>query len=92
MRDGRFEWDDRKAARNLAKHLVDFVDACLVFEDMHALDDIDDEVEHGEERFIRLGLAKGRVLAVVYAERGKRKRIISARRAERHEQDRYFLR
>jgi uncharacterized DUF497 family protein len=33
---------------------------------------------------------EGTLLHVVFTERGERIRIISARRAERHEQDRYF--
>ena len=35
-------------------------------------------------------MCEGVILHVTYTERGKRIRIISARRAERHEQDRYY--
>jgi uncharacterized DUF497 family protein len=36
-----------------------------------------------------LGMCGGVILHVTYTERGQRIRIISARRAERHEQDHY---
>ena len=44
-----------------------------------------------EERFVIIGMAEGEVfLFVAYTERDERIRIISARRATRHEQDHYF--
>ena len=88
MRDKRFEWDDRKADTNLRDHKVSFALARLVFDDPNALDEVDDEPD--EERWARIGLAQGLFLYVVYTDRGHRIRIISARRAERHEQDRYY--
>jgi len=45
---------------------------------------------YGEERWNLLGMCEGVILHVTYTERGERIRIISARRAERHEQDRYY--
>ncbi|HEY3777698.1 MAG TPA: BrnT family toxin [Rhizomicrobium sp.] len=44
----------------------------------------------GEESSITIGMAKGRLLTVVRAERGERIRIISARRAEKQECDDYY--
>jgi len=88
MRDDRFEWDDRKAASNLRKHELSFELARLVFDDPHAIEEPDDEVE--EERWQRIGLAQGRLLTVVHTFRGSRIRIISARKADSHEQDIYF--
>ena len=41
-------------------------------------------------RISLLGLYRREVLYVAYTERGDNIRIISARRAERHEQDRYY--
>jgi len=35
---GDFEWDDAKAAANLAKHGVAFEEAVTAFDDPHALD------------------------------------------------------
>ncbi|MGO9742804.1 MAG: BrnT family toxin [Roseiarcus sp.] len=51
---------------------------------------IDDRHDYGEEGVNVLGMCEGALLHVTYTERGERIWIISARRAERHEQDHYF--
>jgi uncharacterized DUF497 family protein len=62
-----------------------------VFEDAFAIDRLDDREHYDEERFVIIGMAKGRILLfVAYTERGERIRVISARRATQHEQDDYF--
>jgi uncharacterized DUF497 family protein len=59
-----------------------------VFDDDAMLTMRDDE-QH-EERFVVLGIGSmGRILVVVYAIRGDRVRIISARKATRHERSQY---
>jgi uncharacterized DUF497 family protein len=76
---GDFEWDDAKAATNLAKHGVAFDEAVTVFDDPDALDmpDLLDPT-----RLVLIGESRRlRVLFVVHAERGDRVRLISARRA-----------
>jgi uncharacterized DUF497 family protein len=85
-----FEWDDRKAARNLIDHKVSFEQAAAAFRDPFAVEWIDGRKEYGEERSILLGIYEREVLYVVYTERGDNIRIISARRAEKHEQDGYY--
>ena len=45
---------------------------------------------HGEARCILTGMANGILLTVVDTERCARTRIISARRATRHEQREYY--
>jgi len=86
-----FEWDERKARTNLRRHRVDFADAATVFEDDRAVTVTDEE--QNEERFSTLGLdALGRELVVIYTMRGKRIRIISARRATRREREEYHKR
>ena len=86
-----FEWDERKARTNLRRHRVDFADAATVFEDDRAVTVTDEEPD--EERFSTLGLdALGRELVVIYTMRGKRIRIISARRATRREREEYHKR
>jgi uncharacterized DUF497 family protein len=82
-----FEWDSRKAAGNFRKHGVRFVDAVAVLEDDEAVTIADDAEE---DRWVTIGVdAAGRTLVVVYAWRGERIRIISARRATRFERDQY---
>lgn len=90
MRDERFEWEDEKARTNLRDHGVAFVEAICVFDDLAALDDIEDSMDYGEERWSITGLLGLEVGVVVYTLRGKRTRIISARKAERHEREGYY--
>ncbi len=84
-----YEWDPGKAATNLQKHGVSFADAVSVFSDEFALTTADDFAD--EERFVTLGTdAFGRLLVVVYTWRGEQIiRIISARKATRHERTQY---
>jgi uncharacterized protein len=87
MRDVRFEWDDAKALSNERKHGVTFEAARDVLDDSRALIEPDDATH--EERWRHIGQSSSGILFVVVTERGTRTRIIMARRADRHEQDRY---
>lgn len=84
-----YEWDQPKNRANLAKHGVDFADAVAVFEDDLALSRPDVEAR-GEARSITLGLDPfGRLLVVVFTDRGSSIRIISARLATKLERKSY---
>lgn len=85
-----FEWNDTKAEQNLTKHGVSFDEACSVFGDPLAIT-IDDPLHsEKEDRFITLGHSRrGRLLVVVFVERGDNIRIISARLATRRERKNY---
>lgn len=85
-----FEWDDAKAEANWHKHGVTFTEAAQAFVDPFAIELIDDRDDYEEERIILIGLQQARILTVVYTERGERTRIISARRATKHEEDYYY--
>jgi uncharacterized protein len=85
-----FEWDSAKAVANWRDHGVAFEQAIEAFRDPFAVETIDDREDYGEERINLLGMSNGVILHVTYTERGERIRIISARRAERHEQDHYY--
>jgi uncharacterized DUF497 family protein len=89
MRDHEFEWDDSKAATNLAWHQITFEQARLAFGDPFALAREDRREDYGERRYILLGMAQGQLLHVAYTMREERIRIISARRAEPRERRRY---
>jgi uncharacterized DUF497 family protein len=92
MSDLRFEWDARKAAANLKKHRVSFDEAETAFLDEEALVIEDPDHSEVEDRFILLGLSAAlRVLFVCHCvrESGSLIRIISARRANRSEQEQY---
>lgn len=85
-----FEWDPDKAAENLTKHGVDFVEASTIFGDPLEVTIPDPAHSEGEARFLSLGLsATDRVLVVAYTEREGRIRIIHARVAEPKERRTY---
>jgi uncharacterized DUF497 family protein len=86
---GEFEWDTDKAQENARKHGVTFMEAARAFLDPFAVD-LPDLVH--PDRLILIGMTMPeRILYVVYTERRPpgRLRIISARRATRHEQKSY---
>ena len=83
-----FQWDENKADKNLKKHGIDFSDAVTLFDDFYAVT-IDDP-NHDEERFVTMGMdAYSRILVVVYIWRGNDIRLISARKATKHEHKHY---
>ena len=84
-----FEWDEDKAAINLDKHEIPFEYAARVFLDPYRLEE-EELIEYEEEVRRRvIGMVDDHVLLVVYTERFPRTRIISARRATRHERRKY---
>jgi uncharacterized DUF497 family protein len=85
-----FEWDAAKARANRRKHGVSFDQTKQAFRDPLGVEWIDESLVHGEERTILLAMADGILLVVVFTERGERIRLISARKATRHEQDLYY--
>ncbi|HEX3035863.1 MAG TPA: BrnT family toxin [Thermodesulfobacteriota bacterium] len=85
-----FEWDEKKAKANFRKHKVSFDEAVTVFSDPFSITISDPDHSADEERYIDIGYSdKGRLLVVVYTERGPNIRIISCRKATRKEQRSY---
>jgi uncharacterized DUF497 family protein len=84
-----FEWNKSKARDNFAKHGVSFELAKRVFDDPFAVEFLDDREDYDEERFVIMGMVDRQILFVAYAERKVAIRIISARRATKHEQEIY---
>ena len=75
-----FEWDANKAADNLRKHKVSFMEAATVFGDFLGITVPDPAHSADEDRYITVGLSNlGRLLMVAHTERDERIRIISAR-------------
>ena len=86
----KFEWDDAKARSNLRKHGVSFEQAATVFGDPLAYTFSDPDHSLREARFITIGRSRDHLLVVVaHVERGRIIRIISARKATRHERSIY---
>jgi len=81
-----FEWDPKKARRNIKMHEVSFDEASSAFRDPLSRT-IDDPLHsQEEERLVLIGNSQqGRLMVVVHAERGDRIRIISARLATKRE-------
>lgn len=85
----RFTWDENKQQSNLSKHGFDFVDASQVFEGATFTFE-DDRYAYGEQRFITLGLLRGRVVVIAHTEVEDEIRIISMREGTKHEQIIFF--
>ena len=88
MQNDRFEWDDRKARLNFLAHKITFDVAQLVFDDPNAVEERDDDPDEG--RFNITGMVSGRLVTVNFTDRPPRIRIISARKANRREQNKYI--
>ena len=88
----RFVWDEAKNLTNIKKHGVSFDDAVRAYHDPDRLDIFDEAHSTQEEtRWIYLGFANGTVLFVVETESSEDEvRIISARKALKHEQEEYY--
>ena len=83
-----FEWDDDKAAANLARHKV-AIERVKEFDWSTALIVVDDREDYGELRMKALGLIGERLHVVVFTERGDTIRVISLRKANRREAKAY---
>ena len=84
----KYEWDEAKNRKNLAKHGLSFEDAaevftgpCVTFEDVR--------FEYGEGRLITLGLLAGRLVVMAHSPRDGGTRIISMRKGNKREQKVY---
>jgi uncharacterized DUF497 family protein len=76
-----FEWSDEKAEDNFRVHHIRFEEAAFIFDDPLRIIRRDDDSSTNEERWQTIGTV-GRVLFVVYTERGEDgTRLISARLA-----------
>ncbi len=86
-----FRWSDDKASKNARKHGVEFEEAATVFADPLSSTIPDPFHSRDEDRFVILGTsARRRLLVVVFTESDEDViRIISARRATRHERISY---
>ena len=85
-----YTWDPTKNRRNIARHDVDFQDAQDIF-DGPTLEIVDERFDYGEVRVKAIGIVSGIEIAVIYTEVSEdERRIISARRAERHEREAYW--
>lgn len=82
-------WDERKRQANLRRHGLDFEGCEAVFE-APVLTVEDTREDYGEQRINLLGWLDGRVVHMTYAEHGEDLRVLSLRKATRHEARLYF--
>ncbi len=86
----QYEWDDDKAKINLHKHQVSFQEGATVFNDQFVATQADPDHSFDEQRYIAIGRSvRGRVLVVVFTERGATIRLISCRKATPRERKVY---
>ena len=83
-----FTWHEEKRQGNLSKHGLDFAQAYKVFAGA-TLTFEDNRFDYGEQRLVTLGLLDD-VVVIVHTETAAEIRIISMRRASKHEQKLYF--
>ncbi len=83
-----FEWDEAKNRANIRNHRIDFVDVQPLFDGPMFVSQ-DTRRDYGEDRFVGIGLLHSAVIVVVFVERRPDTiRLISARKATRHERER----
>jgi uncharacterized DUF497 family protein len=85
-----YEWDETKRLANIEKHGVDFRVVKLVFSDKNRIERIDNRKTYGEKRYQVIGAVDGVILFVVYTKRTYKRRLISARFANKRERKRYY--
>lgn len=85
-----FEWDEAKNKINIRKHGIDLSDAWQLLEHPFLVSH-DDRYDYGEDRFIGIGMLDNMIVVVaVFVEKGTDAiRVISMRRAKRHEEKKY---
>ena len=85
----RFTWSEAKREMNLQQHGLDFVDASQVF-DGPTYTYEDDRFNYSEQRFVTLGVLEGVVVSIGPTETPRQIRVISLRKATKHEQAIFF--
>lgn len=93
MKQLGFEWDNKKDKANTKKHGVSFDEARTVFYDEYAIVFFDPEHSESEDRFLLLGMSlqlKTLVVCHCFRHEETNVRIISARKADKDEQQVYW--
>ena len=86
----KFDWDEAKNTENVRKHFLDFEDARFVFGGP-MLTAVDDRFEYDETRILAVGFLRELVVVLVYTEPDDGVvRIISFRKALKHERQKFF--
>ncbi len=81
-------FDPNKREKTLAMRGLDFALAEEVFAGIHFTAE-DCRVAYGEQRFVTIGRQSGRLVVVVWTQRGEVRRIISMRKANERAKESY---
>jgi uncharacterized protein len=85
----KFTWDEEKRQANIKKHGIDFTDVPPMFDgDVFTIEDL--RFDYGETRYVTFGLLQYHVIAVAHTEEEDVIRLISARKATKNEEKKYF--
>jgi uncharacterized DUF497 family protein len=84
----KISYDPQKRARTLAERGLDFDDAVRLFAGA-TVDFVDDRYDYGETRWLSFGHLGQRMVAVVWTRRGDTRHVISMRKANGREQEKY---
>jgi uncharacterized DUF497 family protein len=84
----KISYDPQKRARTLAERGLDFDDAVQLFAGA-TVDFVDDRSDYGETRWLSFGHLGQRMVAVVWTRRGDTRHVISMRKANGREQEKY---
>ena len=93
MKHLEFEWDKKKDKINTKKHGISFDEARTAFYDEYAIQFFDPEHSQEEDRFMLLGSSfnlKTLVICHCFREEETIIRIISARKADKDEEQYYW--
>jgi uncharacterized protein len=86
----QYTWDEEKRAANLRNHGIDFA-AASDFDWETALEFEDTRRNYGERRLVAYGKIASRLYVMVWTPRDETVRIISLRKANAREIDRYEI-
>ncbi len=83
-----YEWDESKRKSNIKKHGIDFA-AIQMFDWECAAIFADQRMDYTEPRMVAYGYILGRLIVVVYTNRCDVIRVISMRKANKREVNKY---
>ena len=85
----KYEWDEGKNRLNVRNHGIDFMDVPAMFQHPMVMF-LDQRKNYGEDRWIGIGILKTILTVIIFAEPDDETvRIISARKATKHEEQIY---
>jgi uncharacterized DUF497 family protein len=87
----KISYDPAKRAMTLAKRGLDFEHAAEVFAGL-TITFQDDRFDYGEVRWVTYGFLRGRLVAVVWTQRGGDRHVISLRKCNDKEKKKYQAR